>query len=105
MHCLEGEVGGNCWEGSHAYNKGRNTVLVVSQVPLPNYRADLDDRHGSSQRQVGALPILYKYQLYLLTEFGVHRVPCCLRLLVLSTADIDVCHYGDSGGEHACKYP
>ncbi|VFQ94838.1 unnamed protein product [Cuscuta campestris] len=31
----------------HAYNKGK--VLVVSKVPLPNYRADLDDRHGSSQ--------------------------------------------------------
>lgn len=59
MHCLEGDLGGNCWEGSHAYNKGRNTVLVVSRVPLPNYRADLDDRHGSSQRQVGSLPILY----------------------------------------------
>jgi hypothetical protein len=24
-------------------------------VPVPNYRADLDDRHGSSQRQVGSL--------------------------------------------------
>ncbi|KAL3693342.1 hypothetical protein R1sor_006993 [Riccia sorocarpa] len=36
----------------HAYNKGRNTVLVVSKVPLPNYRADLDDQHGSSQRQI-----------------------------------------------------
>ncbi|CAH9063561.1 unnamed protein product [Cuscuta europaea] len=31
----------------HAYNKGK--ALVVSKVPLPNYRADLDDRHGSSQ--------------------------------------------------------
>ncbi|KAG0570050.1 hypothetical protein KC19_6G135700 [Ceratodon purpureus] len=36
----------------HAYNKGRDTVLVVSRVPLPNYRADLDDRHGTSQRQI-----------------------------------------------------
>ncbi|OAE22268.1 hypothetical protein AXG93_3491s1080 [Marchantia polymorpha subsp. ruderalis] len=36
----------------HAYNKGKNTVLVVSKIPLPNYRADLDDRHGSSQRQI-----------------------------------------------------
>ncbi|CAK9217506.1 unnamed protein product [Sphagnum jensenii] len=36
----------------HAYNKGRNTVLVVSKLPLPNYRADLDDHHGSSQRQI-----------------------------------------------------
>lgn len=27
-------------------------MLVVSRVPLPNYRADLDDRHGSSQRQI-----------------------------------------------------
>ncbi|XP_031127916.1 DExH-box ATP-dependent RNA helicase DExH1 isoform X1 [Ipomoea triloba] len=31
----------------HAYNKGK--ALVVSKVPLPNYRADLDERHGSSQ--------------------------------------------------------
>lgn len=30
-------------------------MLVVSKVPLPNYRADLDDRHGSSQRQVHCL--------------------------------------------------
>jgi ATP-dependent RNA helicase DHX36 len=27
---------------SKAYGKGRNTVLVVSREPLPNYRADLD---------------------------------------------------------------
>lgn len=58
MHCLEGELGGNCWEGSHVYNKGKNTALVVSRVPLPNYRADLDDRHGSSQRQVCPLSTL-----------------------------------------------
>ncbi|KAH9329484.1 hypothetical protein KI387_001592, partial [Taxus chinensis] len=36
----------------HAYNKGRNTVLVVSKIPLPNYRADLDERHGSTQREI-----------------------------------------------------
>eukprot|EP00250_Pteridium_aquilinum_P019840 c24596_g1_i1 orf=694-3741(-) len=36
----------------HAYNKGTNTVNVVSKVPLPNYRADLDKRHGSSQREI-----------------------------------------------------
>eukprot|EP00249_Psilotum_nudum_P023285 c28819_g1_i1 orf=80-3292(+) len=36
----------------HAYNKGRNTVLVVSKAPLPNYRADLDDRHGSREREI-----------------------------------------------------
>ncbi|MCO5553157.1 hypothetical protein L7F22_006678 [Adiantum nelumboides] len=36
----------------HAYNKGTNTVCVVSKVPLPNYRADLDKRHGSSQREI-----------------------------------------------------
>ena len=29
---------------SKAYGKGRNTVLVVSRDPLPNYRADLDAR-------------------------------------------------------------
>lgn len=38
------------WEESHAYNKGK--ALVVSKVPLPNYRADLDERHGSTQKQV-----------------------------------------------------
>lgn len=36
----------------HTYNKGINTVHVVSKVPLPNYRADLDKRHGSSQREI-----------------------------------------------------
>ncbi|KAI5062460.1 hypothetical protein GOP47_0022999 [Adiantum capillus-veneris] len=36
----------------HAYNKGTNTVCVVSKIPLPNYRADLDKRHGSSQREI-----------------------------------------------------
>ncbi|KAK6944129.1 Helicase-associated domain [Dillenia turbinata] len=34
----------------HAYNKGK--TLVVSKVPLPNYRADLDDRHGSTQNEI-----------------------------------------------------
>ncbi|KAH7332234.1 hypothetical protein KP509_20G077000 [Ceratopteris richardii] len=36
----------------HAYNKGINTVSVVSKVPLPNYRADLDSKHGSRQREI-----------------------------------------------------
>lgn len=77
VHCFEGELGGNCWEGSHAYNKGRNTVLVVSQVPLPNYRADLDDRHGSSQRQVGSLPLLYhKHAFRVLTPKGPRFHSC-----------------------------
>lgn len=35
---------------SHAYNKGK--ILVVSKVPLPDYRADLDERHGSTQKEV-----------------------------------------------------
>ncbi|CAI9097589.1 OLC1v1034058C1 [Oldenlandia corymbosa var. corymbosa] len=34
----------------HAYNKGR--ALVVSKVPLPDYRADLDERHGSSTKEI-----------------------------------------------------
>ncbi|CAN6479255.1 unnamed protein product [Victoria cruziana] len=34
----------------HAYNKGR--TLVVSKLPLPNYRADLDDRHGSTRKEI-----------------------------------------------------
>lgn len=34
----------------HAYNKGK--TLVVSKVPLPNYRADLDERHGSTQKEI-----------------------------------------------------
>lgn len=38
------------WEGSHAYNKGK--ALVFSKVPLPDYRADLDERHGSTQKEV-----------------------------------------------------
>ncbi|KAG8501132.1 hypothetical protein CXB51_003261 [Gossypium anomalum] len=35
---------------SHAYNKGK--ALVVSKVPLPNYRVDLDEHHGSTQKQI-----------------------------------------------------
>ena len=35
------------------YGKGRNTVLCVSKVPLPDYRADLDARFGKQQASVG----------------------------------------------------
>lgn len=34
----------------HAYNKGK--TLVVSKVPLPDYRADLDEQHGSTQKEI-----------------------------------------------------
>ncbi|CAL5207480.1 unnamed protein product [Lathyrus oleraceus] len=34
----------------HAYSKGK--ILVVSKVPLPDYRADLDERHGSTQKEI-----------------------------------------------------
>ncbi|KAL6145456.1 hypothetical protein ACLB2K_056143 [Fragaria x ananassa] len=34
----------------HAYNKGK--ALVVSKVLLPDYRADLDDVHGSTQKEI-----------------------------------------------------
>ncbi|CAI0402208.1 unnamed protein product [Linum tenue] len=34
----------------HAYSKGK--TIVVSKVPLPNYRADLDERHGSTQKEI-----------------------------------------------------
>ncbi|KAJ6303912.1 hypothetical protein OIU77_017730 [Salix suchowensis] len=34
----------------HAYNKGK--TLVISKVPLPNYRADLDEHHGSTQKEI-----------------------------------------------------
>ncbi|CAJ1967277.1 unnamed protein product [Sphenostylis stenocarpa] len=35
---------------SHDYSKGK--ILVVSKVPLPDYRADLDERHGSTQKEI-----------------------------------------------------
>lgn len=38
------------WKESHAYNKGK--ALAVSKVPLPNYRADLDEQHGSTTKEV-----------------------------------------------------
>lgn len=38
------------WKDSHAYSKGK--ALVVSKVPLPDYRVDLDERHGSTQKEV-----------------------------------------------------
>ncbi|PUZ38696.1 hypothetical protein GQ55_9G217400 [Panicum hallii var. hallii] len=34
----------------NAYNKGK--ALVFSKVPLPDYRADLDERHGSTQKEI-----------------------------------------------------
>ncbi|KAK9290674.1 hypothetical protein L1049_008847 [Liquidambar formosana] len=34
----------------HAYNKRK--TLVISKVPLPNYRADLDERHGSTEKEI-----------------------------------------------------
>ncbi|TKV93426.1 hypothetical protein SEVIR_9G225300v4 [Setaria viridis] len=34
----------------NAYNKGK--TLVFSKVPLPDYRADLDERHGSTQKEI-----------------------------------------------------
>ncbi|CAA0822531.1 RNA helicase family protein [Striga hermonthica] len=34
----------------HAYNKGR--ALVVSKVALPDYRADLDEKHGSTTKEI-----------------------------------------------------
>lgn len=33
-----------------AYNKGK--TLVLSKVPLPDYRADLDESHGSTQKEI-----------------------------------------------------
>ena len=44
------------WKESHAYNKGK--TLVVSKVPLPDYRADLDERHGSTQKEVIFISVL-----------------------------------------------
>lgn len=34
----------------NAYNKGK--TLVFSKVPLPDYRAELDERHGSTQNEI-----------------------------------------------------
>uniref|UniRef100_A0A0E0BBK8 RNA helicase n=1 Tax=Oryza glumipatula TaxID=40148 RepID=A0A0E0BBK8_9ORYZ len=40
----------NLGEDSNAYNKGK--TIVFSKVPLPDYRADLDERHGSTQQEI-----------------------------------------------------
>ncbi|XP_059076039.1 DExH-box ATP-dependent RNA helicase DExH1 isoform X2 [Cryptomeria japonica] len=44
----------HAYEFSHSkYSwKKKKEVFVVSTVPLPNYRADLDKRHGSTQREI-----------------------------------------------------
>ncbi|BAT11260.1 Os10g0471350 [Oryza sativa Japonica Group] len=34
----------------NVYNKGK--TIVFSKVPLPDYRADLDERHGSTQQEI-----------------------------------------------------
>ncbi len=42
-----------CGEGSHTYNQGKNSIMVVSKVPLSTYRPDLDERKKDHmQRQV-----------------------------------------------------
>jgi hypothetical protein len=40
----------NLGEDSNVYNKGK--TIVFSKVPLPDYRADLDERHGSTQQEI-----------------------------------------------------
>lgn len=49
---------------SHAYNKGK--ALVVSKAPLPDYRVDLDERHGSTQKEVQLIPTIYIYEVCVL---------------------------------------
>lgn len=49
------------WKGSHAYNKGK--ALVVSKVPLPDYRADLDERHGSTQKEVTEMFLVRRFYI------------------------------------------
>ncbi|KAM0829421.1 hypothetical protein ACQ4PT_066891 [Festuca glaucescens] len=41
---------GTAFTYSNAYNKRK--TLVFSKVPLPDYRADLDERHGSTQNEI-----------------------------------------------------
>ncbi|KAG4953827.1 hypothetical protein JHK87_039421 [Glycine soja] len=49
---------------SHAYSKGK--VLIVSKVPLLDYCADLDERHGSTQKEMEyTYPILMSDYLFL----------------------------------------
>ncbi|KAH9312616.1 hypothetical protein KI387_027651, partial [Taxus chinensis] len=48
-----------------AYNKEKDEILVVSKVPLPNYRADLDEMHGSMQREI---------QISMVTECRVESI-------------------------------
>ncbi|CAI5465710.1 unnamed protein product, partial [Closterium sp. Yama58-4] len=43
------------------YGKGTGTVAVASRVPLPSYRADLDDKHGRSERQITVSSDLHQH--------------------------------------------
>lgn len=36
---------------------------MVSKVPLPMYRADLDERHGSTQKEVKTYASYYKFNI------------------------------------------
>ncbi|KAM0891600.1 hypothetical protein ACQ4PT_026306 [Festuca glaucescens] len=47
---LQAWLRGTAFTYSNAYNKGK--TLVFSKVPLPDYRADLDERHGSAQNEI-----------------------------------------------------
>ncbi|GBG82962.1 hypothetical protein CBR_g36488 [Chara braunii] len=38
--------------GLHCRDYGKGEAVVVSKVPLPNYRADLDSRHGRTEREI-----------------------------------------------------
>ncbi|KAG0493771.1 hypothetical protein HPP92_004765 [Vanilla planifolia] len=49
QHSLE-EMARNHGLHFHAYNKGK--TLVFSKVQLPDYRADLDERHGATQKEI-----------------------------------------------------
>jgi hypothetical protein len=45
---------------SQAYGDKKKNILVVSKVPLPNYRADCDPKYGQRKSDVslcGLLPI------------------------------------------------
>eukprot|EP00850_Spirogloea_muscicola_P021523 SM000252S09075 [mRNA] locus=s252:79854:86589:- [translate_table: standard] len=74
---------------SQAYGKGTSTVLVVSTDALPNYRAELDARHGQSQRRIALAGATEDRVERMLAELRQSPQPREEEAAALSSAAID----------------
>ena len=89
-----GELAARAGLHFRSYGKGINTVLVASTEPLPNYRADLDARHGTKQAEVS------------ISGADAHRLEAALERVQRSSVlgDVGAGRAGSSGA-HAGDTP